>query len=142
MNSSISSLFIEEIIEFMKNNYGDYPSDRVKDELEIKLAKKIKKNKSKLQNYQIELEVLRNKIRTIKNDNWIYEYINFLEKYKRHPIIQSTDTYEVYLRTRYLRNEEYMTKEEKQQLKKIINELDETIIIKNTYIERQRVTRK
>lgn len=135
-------IFIEEIIEFMKNNYGDYPSDRVKDELEIKLAKKIKKNKSKLQNYQIELEVLRNKIRTIKNDNWIYEYINFLEKYKRHPIIQSTDTYEVYLRTRYLRNEEYMTKEEKQQLKKIINELDETIIIKNTYIERQRVRRK
>lgn len=135
-------LFIEEIIEFMKNNNGDYPSDRVQDELEIKLAKKIKKNQNKLKDYKHEIEVIQKKIRTIKNDNWLYEYISFLEKYQRHPIIQSPDKYEIYLRTRYLRNEESMTKEEKQQLKKIINELDETTIIKNTYIERQRVRRK
>ena len=72
--------FIDELIEFMMNNNGDYPSDRVLNEEESKLYQKTKKYSQLLKYYELKLNDLQKEIRTKNKDNWIEEYLNFIKE--------------------------------------------------------------
>jgi len=132
--------FIAQIIEFVHNNNGDFPSDRVLDEEEIKLAKKMKANAKILQYYQVKLLELQKMIRFENNDNWFNEYIEFMKINKRYPIIQSDE--ERTLISRFVRNESRLTKEERKILKTVTLEIGEAELIRRTFLERRKVRSK
>lgn len=137
IKKSRSDLF-GEIVQFMHNNFGDLPSDRVDDTTEKELAKKLKKEISKFT--EEEKEFLKNLKRELQaNDNLLQDYLNFIINNKRFPI-KKVSTYEEHqLHLRFLRNEPFFSKEEMRLIKETKRKLKEETLIRNTYLERNKL---
>ena len=65
----------------------------------------------------------------------IDNYISFIQKYKRYPLLTSTNEYEIKLIEDYTRNEPFITTEEKIEISSEYRKLNKREVMKNSYKE-------
>ena len=68
-------------------------------------------------------------------DDFVDLYVDFIQKNRRYPIINSSDEYESSLQKKYIRNQEKLSKQDNIRIKRALSELNKKSVMKNTFAE-------
>ncbi len=133
---SEKDLFVPELVQFIHDHNGEFPSSNVNDEFERRLAKKyIKYKKLFNDNDNFKIQVAVQEAKKQSSENFIDIYINFIMKNKRYALETSESPEEQEIARRYKRNEASLTAQEKERITKIYGSLNKKKLFKNTYLE-------
>lgn len=102
-----------DLISFMESHEGEMPSSKSNDSKEKQLALLVKRYYDLFEDEKAEeIKQIQGKFPT-HHLIVIKKYISFIKKYKRRPVCNASDSYEVKLYESFQRIEEYLTDEEK-----------------------------
>ena len=133
------SEIFRKVVSFMNENEGDFPSNKSDDKDEEKLSKDFKRQYSKFTPEEIEfLNNLHSSLN--ENNNFLEEYLEFIVINRRYPIKKVSTEREHYLHLKFLRNEQFFSKDDLKLIRDTMKKLDEDTLIRNTYLERVRLT--
>ena len=133
--SFLKGPILQDFFNFVFSHDSELPSLQSSDKQEVELVNKMKKIESYLNETEIILIKNAQKKQLLRIKKLISLYIDFIKKHKRYPLKDSTNEEERLLFESYLRCEEYFSKEEKQIIKDVFNDINKKQLLKNSYLE-------